>query len=85
MLLKIDKRLRTARLHREDCKRIPSPVGSVHKPIGKLGRDGGWFSVTSEAEASAVARTNFPQAKFDRCQFCQTTGKVAGSAAVVTQ
>lgn len=70
MLLNIDKPLRTARLHSDDCKRIPDPVGTDYKLVGELGRDGGWFRVRSEDEARSVARSEYPRAEFIRCSYC---------------
>lgn len=70
MLLNIDKPLRTATLHQEDCSRIPQPVGTVHKPVGQLGRDGGWFHVDDRAGAEMLAGEQFARAVFIRCQYC---------------
>lgn len=70
MLLNIDKPLRSATLHADDCTRIPNPVGTVHKPVGELGRDGGWFTVSDERLAQALARDQFERGEFIRCQFC---------------
>ena len=70
MLLNIDKPLRTVTLHADDCTRSPDPVGTVHKPVGELGRDGGWFAVANQAEGLAVAKVQFELGGFIRCQLC---------------
>ena len=70
MLLNIDKPHRTATLHTDDCPHIPHPVGTSLKPVGELGRDGGWFKVPSETAARAVAMREFERGDFIRCQFC---------------
>ena len=70
MLLNIDKPHRTATLHNESCSFIPSPLGSPYKPIEQLGRDGGWFSLATEAEARSFASMEFPHGEFVRCQNC---------------
>lgn len=71
MLLNIDKPLRTSTLHDETCPHVPRPHGTEFKPRGKLGRDGGWFAVSSGAEAKAVAQREFPQGTYKPCQYCQ--------------
>ena len=71
MLLNIDKPHRTSTLHDETCPHVPQPHGTKFKPIGTLGRDGGWFSVSSAAEAIQVADREFPQGAFKPCHFCQ--------------
>jgi hypothetical protein len=70
MLLNIDKPLRKATLHTEECSRIPRPVGTDLKPHGRLGRDGGWFAVFSEADARLIHRREFPRAEFVCCSYC---------------
>ena len=70
MLLNIDVPLRTATLHSEACSHVPQPFGTQFKPIGKLGRDGGWFPVSSAAEGKAVAQRELPQSAFKPCAFC---------------
>ena len=70
MLLNIDKPRRTSTLHQDDCPTIPNPVGTNFKPVGQLGRDGGWFPVESESDARAVAKREFPRGDFVRCQHC---------------
>ncbi|SKA14657.1 hypothetical protein [Novilysobacter spongiicola] len=70
MLLNIDRPLRSATLHADDCNRIPKPVGTQYKPVGELGRDGGWFTVADERQARAVAHAEFERGEFHRCQFC---------------
>ena len=57
-------------LHADECSHIPIPTGTEFKPIGNLGRDGGWFSVGSEAEARMVLLKEFPAGVFVRCQNC---------------
>ena len=70
MLLNIDKPHRTSTLHTEECTRIPNPVGTQFKPRGRLGRDGGWFTVASEAEGRELAHRQFERGEFIRCQHC---------------
>ena len=70
MLLNIDKPHRTSTLHADDCAQIPNPVGTPFKPVGKLGRDGGWFNVGSEAAARTIAQQEFSRGEFIRCQSC---------------
>lgn len=71
MLLNIDKPLRTSTLHDETCSHVPQPYGTQYKPLGTLGRDGGWFAVSSNTEAKVVAQREFPQGAFKTCQYCQ--------------
>jgi hypothetical protein len=73
MLLNIDVPLRTATLHDEACSYVPKPFGTHFKPVGALGRDGGWFPVSSTAEAKAVASREYRQATFKACTFCQVS------------
>ena len=70
MLLNIDKPLLTAILHEDGCRQIPRPFGTQFKPVEELGRDGGWFSVSSEAQAQELAARKFDRAKFSLCQRC---------------
>lgn len=70
MLLNIDKPHGTATLHTSDCAHIPQPVGTQHKPIDAMGRDGGWFTVADQAQGQDVAATQWPRATFVRCQYC---------------
>ncbi len=67
MLLNIDKPLKKATLHQQFCAFVPKPVGTKLKPFGRLGRDGGWFAVTTDQEA---ARFACPQTTFVRCPRC---------------
>ena len=71
MLLNIDKPHRTSTLHDEGCPYVPKPHGTQFKPVGSLGRDGGWFSVSSTAEGKAVARREFMGGVFNPCPYCQ--------------
>lgn len=70
MLLNIDKPLKSATLHDPTCTRVPKPYGTVHKPVGELVRDGGWFVVHSEQDGQAVAAREFPAATVSLCSFC---------------
>lgn len=70
MLLNIDKPHRTCTLHSDDCSRIPKPHGTQFKPVGSLGRDGGWFSVSSMQQAKSVALREFPKGVFQACASC---------------
>ncbi|KAB7771057.1 hypothetical protein CKY51_03575 [Xanthomonas maliensis] len=47
MLLNLDKPTRRAVLHQESCRCVPVPIGTRYKRVEAMGRDGGWFSVTS--------------------------------------
>lgn len=71
MLLNIDRPNLTAVLHKEHCPSVPKPVGTALKPVGKLGRDGGWFNVSSISGARVVAEREFPRAVFTLCSRCQ--------------
>lgn len=71
MLLNIDKPNRTSVLHDELCTFVPRPHGTDLKPVGSLGRDGGWFNVTSISGAKVVAEREFPKAVFTLCSRCQ--------------
>lgn len=73
MLLNIDKPRRTCTLHEPNCSKVPSPYGTHHKPVGQLGRDGGWFVVGSIAEAQTLAALNCPDNDFISCAYCQET------------
>jgi hypothetical protein len=44
VLLNIDKPLKRATLHNEFCAFVPKRHGTVLKPVGQLGRDGGYVS-----------------------------------------
>lgn len=70
MLLNIDKPLKKATLHNEFCGFVPKPVGPKLKPFGRIGPDGGWFSVTSEQDAARFAAHTCPQSTFVRCPRC---------------
>jgi hypothetical protein len=71
MLLNIDKPLRCSTLHDETCSHVPKPHGTRFKPLGTLGRDGGWFSVSSVSQAKKVAAREFPSGTFKPCPYCQ--------------
>jgi hypothetical protein len=70
MLLNIDKPLKRATLHNEFCALVPKPLGTKLKPVGRMGRDGGWFHVNSDADAAIVTRSIFPHATLHRCPRC---------------
>ena len=70
MLLNVDKPLKRATLHNEFCAFVPKPYGTKLKPVGHMGRDGGWFYVESEPHAVILARTHMPEGKFFRCPRC---------------
>jgi hypothetical protein len=70
MLLNIDKPHRKSTLHTESCPRVPNPLGTVLKPLEQVGRDGGWFSVSSVSEAKTIANREFPSGEFVRCSYC---------------
>lgn len=70
MLLNLDKPLKKATLHNEFCSFVPKPYGTKLKPVGHMGRDGGWFHVNSEPDAALVARTHLPGAAVTRCPRC---------------
>lgn len=52
MILNIDKPLKKATLRQELCAFVPKPVGTKHKPFGRLGHDGGWFSIKTDQDAA---------------------------------
>jgi len=70
MLLNIDKPLKRATLHNEFCALVPKPCATRLKPVGRLGRDGGWFYATTDDEARGIADSQWPQAHFHRCPQC---------------
>jgi len=70
MLLNLDKPLKRATLHNEFCSFVTRPVGTRLKPLGQLGRDGGWFEVITEAEAETKATALLPNATLTRCPRC---------------
>jgi hypothetical protein len=70
MLLNLDRPTRTATLHSEGCAMVPKPFGTQWKLLGKMGRDGGWFTVSSDTEARTLAQTELTGAAFIRCQNC---------------
>lgn len=74
MLLNIDKPHGTSILHDETCTQIPKPHGTAFKSIEELGRDGGWFTASSRAEAEVIAEREFPGSTFRLCHYCQATG-----------
>lgn len=53
MLLNIDLPERHAMLHDKSCSHLPRPVSTRYKPVGSVGRDGGWFRIASKASAEA--------------------------------
>ncbi|GAB3656311.1 hypothetical protein GCM10028813_29900 [Ramlibacter alkalitolerans] len=70
MLLNLDLPTKKARLHHEGCHSIPKPYGTAWKPVGDLGRDGGWFEVDSVEEARELVRRYLPSADFQTCPKC---------------
>lgn len=70
MLLNLDKPLKRATLHNEFCSWVPKPHGTKLKPVGSMGRDGGWFEVTTQSEAALIAREHLPGARVNRCPHC---------------
>jgi len=70
MLLNLDKPLKKATLHNEFCSFVPKPIGTKLKPVGQLGRDGGWFYAASDVEAVLLMRQHLPHAVFTRCPRC---------------
>ena len=70
MLLNLDKPLKHATLHNEFCALVTKPVATKLKPLGHLGRDGGWFEVATQAEAEAKAASILPDATLTRCPRC---------------
>ena len=71
MLLNIDKPQRTAFLHSLGCSQVPSPLGTEYKPVGHVGRDGGWFEVSSPVEAEAVVDRELPGTELQECSNCR--------------
>ena len=76
MLLDLDKPNRTATLHGEGCTMVPTPLGTQWKLVEKMGRDGGWFTVASGAEARALSQRELTGATFIECQFCEGIRRV---------
>jgi hypothetical protein len=70
MLLNIDKPHRKSTLHTESCPHVPNPLGTVFKPLELVGRDGGWFSVSSVSDAKTIAKRELPIGEFVRCSYC---------------
>ena len=70
MLLNIDFPLKKATLHPDGCIHVPKPMGTQYKPVGELGRDGGWFQVESETQGKAVAGATAPRAEVILCRYC---------------
>jgi len=70
VLLNIDKPLKRGTLHNEFCAFVPKPYGTKLKPAERMGSDGGWFVVASDAEAAIVLRAHLPQCTLSRCPRC---------------
>jgi hypothetical protein len=70
MLLNLDIPLKRATLHNPFCSFVPKPVGTKLKPVGRMGDDGGWFHVATEADAAVAVRTYLPNAHLVRCSRC---------------
>ena len=70
MLLNLDKPTRTATLHSDGCPMVPTPRETQWKLLEKMGRDGGWFTVSSDAEAHTLVQKELTGAVFIRCQNC---------------
>lgn len=70
MLLNLDKPLKKATLHNEFCTFVPKPLETKLKPLGRMGNEGGWFSVESQEQAEAVTRVHLPEAMVSRCPRC---------------
>ena len=72
MLLNLDKPHQAATLHSDDCSHLPQPVGSVLKPTEDMGRDGGWFEVTSLDAAESLTKRALPGVAVHECSFCRS-------------
>lgn len=70
MLLNIDRPLGTATLHVDSCPYVPDPFGTRWKPVGQLGRDGGWFRVASGERAEKLVARTLPSVTLRRCSRC---------------
>ena len=70
MLLNLDKPLKRATLHNEFCSLVPKPVGTKLKPLGRVGREGGWFVVATMAQAATKVSVILPDATLLRCPRC---------------
>jgi hypothetical protein len=70
VLLNIDRSTERPHCTLATASAFPIRNGTPYKPIGKLGRDGGWFAVDSELEARATAREQFAASEFILCQHC---------------
>lgn len=70
MFLNLDKLIYRGVLHNEFCIYVPRTGGSNFKPFGQMGRDGGWFRVSCEAEAFRLATLLLPGSPVKRCPRC---------------
>jgi hypothetical protein len=70
MLLNIDKPRKCATFHLQRCSYVPKPLGTVFKPVGELGRDGGWLEIDSEKDARDLTVREGPSYKFAVCPLC---------------
>jgi|MudIll2142460700_1097286.scaffolds.fasta_scaffold1038323_1 hypothetical protein len=70
MLLNIDKPNRTATLHADSCRQVPDPLGTQLKPVGAIGRDGGWFQVESRSQAESTVEREVPGLTLVHCSWC---------------
>jgi hypothetical protein len=71
--LNVDKPLRSQILHLEDaCWDVKRRGAGKYKPVGAVGRDGGWlaFDTVNAAQADAAGRPTFKPLAF--CSNCQT-------------
>lgn len=70
MLLNLDRKTLKATVHTAECRTIPVPLGTPHKFVERMGRDGGWFRVESVDHASELTRSLLPKATALRCPRC---------------
>lgn len=72
MLLNVDKPWKSAVYHPLGtlCGWVPKPYGTDLKPVGRLGRDGGWFRVSTMAEAASTLQREAPHLGARLCSNC---------------
>jgi putative restriction endonuclease len=72
--LNVDKPLKSQILHYEKgCPDVQLIGVGKYKPVGKLGRDGGWLSFSNVASAVADAKSRVP--KFEHLRACSNCSR----------
>lgn len=72
MVLSLDKINRWAMLHRKRCIRVAGRYGTKAKPLGELGRFGGWFEVADLEEARSRVSEQAPYLPLRLCVSCSS-------------